>query len=226
MKGASGGYSASTIGSAGGNLTIDAGRDVGIMASNLLAQDGNISIVGSNVAIIAGVGEARQHEYHEFKQSGLTIGVAGGVLGAAQQIQGTLQQAGDAKSGRLAAVKVGQAAYQAVQANRMMDAAKADNASVAQKEAASAQIQISLGSSKSVSETKRTQETAFGSSVMAGGNISIIALGEKGVAGSGNLSIIGSDLAGKNVLLAATNDLMLQSQAQTSTEVSTNKNSG
>lgn len=226
MKGASGGYSASTIGSAGGNLTIDAGRDVGIMASNLLAQDGNISIVGSNVAIIAGVGEARQHEYHEFKQSGLTIGVAGGMLGAAQQIQGTLQQAGDAKSGRLAAVKVGQAAYQAVQANRMMDAAKADNASVAQKEAASAQIQISLGSSKSVSETKRTQETAFGSSVMAGGNISIIALGEKGVAGSGNLSIIGSDLAGKNVLLAATNDLMLQSQAQTSTEVSTNKNSG
>ncbi|CAB3648220.1 hemagglutinin repeat-containing protein [Achromobacter dolens] len=226
MKGASGGYSASTIGSAGGNLTIDAGRDVGIMASNLLAQDGNISIVGSNVAIIAGVGEARQHEYHEFKQSGLTIGVAGGMLGAAQQIQGTLQQAGDAKSGRLAAVKVGQAAYQAVQANRMMDAAKADKASVAQKEAASAQIQISLGSSKSVSETKRTQETAFGSSVMAGGNISIIALGEKGVAGSGNLSIIGSDLAGKNVLLAATNDLMLQSQAQTSTEVSTNKNSG
>lgn len=226
MKGASGGYSASTIDSAGGNLTIDAGRDVGIMASNLLAQDGNISIVGSNVAIIAGVGEARQHEYHEFKQSGLTIGVAGGVLGAAQQIQGTLQQAGDAKSGRLAAVKVGQAAYQAVQANRMMDAAKADNASVAQKEAASAQIQISLGSSKSVSETKRTQETAFGSSVMASGNISISALGEKGVAGSANLSIIGSDLAGKNVLLAATNDLMLQSQAQTSTEVSTNKNSG
>ncbi|GAB1841193.1 hypothetical protein MyNCGM152_19430 [Achromobacter xylosoxidans] len=226
MRGASGGYAASTIGSAGGNVSIDAGRDVGIMASNVLAQDGNISIVGSNVAIIAGVGEARQHEYHEFKQSGLTIGVAGGMLGAAQQIQGALQQAGEAKSGRLAAVKVGQAAYQAVQANRMMDAAKADNASVAQKEAASAQIQISLGSSKSVSETKRTQETAFGSSVMAGGNISIIALGEKGVAGSGNLSIIGSDLAGKNVLLAATNDLMLQSQAQTSTEVSTNKNSG
>lgn len=226
MRGASGGYAASTIGSAGGNVSIDAGRDVGIMASNVLAQDGNISIVGSNVAIIAGVGEARQHEYHEFKQSGLTIGVAGGMLGAAQQIQGTLQQAGEAKSGRLAAVKVGQAAYQAVQTNRMMGAANAENASVAQKEAASAQIQISLGSSKSVSETKRSQETAFGSSVMAGGNVSIIALGEKGVAGTGNLSIIGSDLAGKNVLLAATNDLMLQSQAQTSTEVSTNKNRG
>ncbi|MDH1179669.1 hemagglutinin repeat-containing protein [Achromobacter mucicolens] len=226
MKGESGGFSASTVGSVGGNVTIDAGRDVGVFASNVLAQDGDISIAGRNVAIVAGVGEARQHEYHEFKQSGITIGVAGGMLGAAQQIHGTLQQAGEAKSGRLAAVKVGQAAYQAVQADRMMDAADAPNAKAAQKEAASAQIQISVGSSKSVSETKRSQETAFGSSIMAGGNVSIVALGEKGVAGSGNLSIIGSDVTGKNVLLAATNDLHLLSQAQTSTEASTNKNSG
>ncbi|CUI92442.1 Filamentous hemagglutinin [Achromobacter xylosoxidans] len=226
MRGASGGYSASTVGSAGGNLGIDAGRNVNVMASNLLAQDGNISVAGSNVAILAGVGDARQHEYHELKQSGLTIGVAGGMLGAAQQIQGTLQQAGEAKDGRLAAVKVGQAAYQAVQANRMMDAAKADNASAAQKEAASAQIQISLGASKSVSETRRTQDTAFASSVMAGSDLTLMAAGEKDATGTGNLSIIGSDLAGRNVLLAATNDLMLQSQAETATEVSTSKNSG
>ncbi|MFY2006014.1 hemagglutinin repeat-containing protein [Achromobacter xylosoxidans] len=226
MRGASGGYSASTVGSAGGNLGIDAGRNVNVMASNLLAQDGNISVAGSNVAILAGVGDARQHEYHELKQSGLTIGVAGGMLGAAQQVQGTLQQAGEAKDGRLAAVKVGQAAYQVVQANRMMEAAKADNASAAQKEAASAQIQISLGASKSVSETRRTQDTAFASSVMAGGDLSLMAAGEKDAAGTGNVSIIGSDLAGRNVLLAATNDLMLQSQVETATEVSTSKNSG
>ena len=226
MRGASGGYSASTVGSAGGNLGVDVGRNVDVMASNLLAQDGHISVAGSNVAILAGVGDARQHEYHEFKQSGLTIGVAGGMLGAAQQIQGTLQQAREAKDGRLAAVKVGQAAYQAVQANRMMDAAKTDGASAAQKEAASAQIQISLGASKSVSETRRTQDTAFASSVMAGGDLSLMAAGERDAAGTGNVSIIGSDLVGRNVLLAATNDLMLQSQAETSTEVSTSKNSG
>ncbi|CUR66303.1 Filamentous hemagglutinin [Achromobacter xylosoxidans] len=226
MRGASGGYSASTVGSAGGNLGIDAGRNVDVMASNLLAQDGNISVAGSNVAILAGVGDARQHEYHELKQSGLTIGVAGGMLGAAQQVQGTLQQAREAKDGRLAAVKVGQAAYQVVQANRMMDAAKADNATAARKEAASAQIQISLGASKSVSETRRTQDTAFASSVMAGGDLSLMAAGEKDAAGTGNVSLIGSDLAGRNVLLAATNDLMLQSQAETATEVSTSKNSG
>lgn len=160
------------------------------------------------------------------QKSGITIGVAGGMLGAAQQIQGRLQQAGEAKSGRLAAVKVGLAAYQAVQANRTMDAGKGAEATTAQKEAASGQIQISVGASKSVSETIRTQDTAFGSSIMAGGNVSIVALGEKGAAGSGNLSIVGSDVTGKNVLLAATNDLHLLSQAQTSTETSTNKNSG
>ncbi|HCQ46587.1 MAG TPA: hypothetical protein DIW53_07265, partial [Achromobacter sp.] len=226
MKGESGGYSSSTVGSVGGNVIIDAGGDVGVFASDVLAQDGDISIAGRNVAIVAGVGEARQHEFHEFKQSGVTIGMAGGVLGAAQQIHGTLKQAGEAKSGRLAAVRVGQAAYQAVQADRMMDAAKGSKATTAQKEAASAQIQISLSSSKSVSETKRTQETAFGSSIMAGGNVSIVALGEKGGAGSGNLSIVGSEVTGKNALLAATNDLYLLSQAQTATETSTNKNSG
>lgn len=180
MKGESGGYSSSTIGSAGGNLFIDAGRDIGVMGSNLLAQDGNISIAGRNVAIVAGVGEARQHEYHEFKQSGVTIGIGGGgVLGTMQQMHGTLKQASDAKDGRLAAVKVGQAAYQAIQADRMMDAAKDPKASASTKEAASVQIQISIGSSKSVSETKRTQQTSFGSSVMAGGNVSIVALGDK-----------------------------------------------
>ena len=141
-------------------------------------------------------------------------------------MHGTLKQASDAKDGRLAAVKVGQAAYQAIQADRMMDAAKDPKASASTKEAASVQIQISIGSSKSVSETKRTQQTSFGSSVMAGGNVSIVALGDKGVPGSGNLAIIGSDIAGKNVLLAATNDLLLQGQAQTSTETSKNKSSG
>lgn len=107
-----------------------------------------------------------------------------------------------------------------------MDAAKSAEATTAQTEAASAQIQISVGSSKSVSETKRTQDIAFGSSIMAGGNVSIVALGEKNVAGSGNLSIVGSDVTGENVLLAATSDLHLLGQAQTSTEPSTNKNSG
>ncbi|WP_373979695.1 hypothetical protein [Achromobacter sp. JD417] len=38
---------------------------------------------------------------------------------------------------------------------------------------------------------------------MAGGNVSIVALGEKNVAGSVNLSIVGSDVTGENVLLAA-----------------------
>ncbi|WP_207545770.1 hemagglutinin repeat-containing protein, partial [Achromobacter insolitus] len=136
------------------------------------------------------------------------------------------KQADDAKSSRLAAVKVGQAAYQAVQANRMLEAAEGTNATAADKENASAQIQISVGASKSVSETKRTQESVFGSSVMGGGNVSIVTLGERGVPGSGDLSIIGSDVTGKNVLLGATNDLSLLSQAQSSTETSTNKNSG
>ncbi|WP_367352613.1 hemagglutinin repeat-containing protein [Achromobacter animicus] len=58
------------------------------------------------------------------------------------------------------------------------------------------------------------------------GNVSIVVLGEKNVACSGNLSIVGSEVTGENVLLATTDDLHLLGQAQTSTDTSTNKNSG
>ena len=224
-KSTSTGYAASTVGSAGGSVLIDAGRDVNVIASNVLAKEGDIVIAGSNVAIVAGVGEATQHEFHEFKQSGLTIGVAGGMLDTAQQIQANVQQAGDAKSGRLAAVKMGQAAYQAVQATRSMGGAEG-GAGGKSGESSGAQIQISAGSNKSVSETKRYQESSFGSSVMAGGQLSIVATGTAGSPGSGNIAVIGSDLVGKSVLLASTNDLILASQSLSSTETSSSKNSG
>ena len=77
IKGVSGGYAGSTVGSTAGNLYLDAGRDVGVMASSLLAQDGNISVVGRDVDIVAGLGQARQQEYHAVKQSSLTIGIGG-----------------------------------------------------------------------------------------------------------------------------------------------------
>ena len=94
------------------------------------------------------------------------------------------------------------------------------------REQASAQLQISIGSNKSVSETRRTQETAFGASVMAGGKVAIVALGEQGAPDSGRLSVVGSDIVGKNVLLAASSDLLLQGQAEQATEISKNKSSG
>ena len=44
--------------------------------SSLLAQDGNISVVGRDVDIVA-AWDARQQEYHAVKQSSLTIGIGG-----------------------------------------------------------------------------------------------------------------------------------------------------
>ena len=107
-----------------------------------------------------------------------------------------------------------------------MEAARAEDGTAATKEQASAQLQISIGSNKSVSETRRTQETAFGASVMAGGKVAIVALGEQGAPDSGRLSVVGSDIVGKNVLLAASSDLLLQGQAEQATEISKNKSSG
>lgn len=268
------GYAASTLGSVEGNLNLDAAGDIYMQASNLLAQHGDITVQGRNVEIVAGMGHAHQAEHHEFEQSGLSIGVAGGVLGAAQQIQHTIREASGAQSGRLAAVKAGQAAYEAVQAGRMMAAQDANtqsgadgqagtDAQAAKKGQTQAQIQISAGSTRASSTTKRTQETAFGSSVIAGGDVNIVADGERGAQGKltaadspiaassaaggnvkgardratdvakgeaaragGHITVAGSDIAGKNVLLSAMDDLTLQGVTQTSTEITKNHNSG
>ena len=59
---------------------------------------------------------------------------------------------------------------------------------------------------------------------MAGGKVAIVALGEQGAPDSGRLSVVGSDIVGKNVLLAGS--ALLQGQAEQATEISKNKSSG
>jgi len=219
-------YSASTVGSIGGDLAVSAGRDVRVVGSDLLAQDGSILLQGRDVLIEAALGRATQHEFHEVKQSGIAIGLSGGVVDAAVQAKHQLDAASEAQDGRLAAVKVGQAAYTAYQANNLIDAATASDATQQDKANSEVQIKVSIGSSKSVSESKRAQESVAGSSVTAGGNVTIIARGAPGEENTGNIGIIGSDIAGRNVTLAAANDILLLGKAQQSTDDSKSKNSG
>lgn len=261
FEGASTGYAASTLGSVGGGFGMTAGGDIGILASSLLAQRGTIALdARGDIEIAAAIGRTHEHKRHEFSQSGLTVGVAGGVLGAAQQIQHTVREAEEASNSRLAAVKAGQAAYEAVQAARMMspDSAGTDTdgqAAPDKKSTNQAQIQISVGGTRSVSDTTRTEETVYGSSVIAGGKVRMVARGERRDAGDanaiaddaegtsadlgpqairgsagdisgGNIKVIGSDIAGEDVVLEAANDLILQGAAQTSTESATHTHSG
>jgi|GEM_PF-2225362 len=259
FEGASTGYAGSTLGSVDGDVGLDAGGDIRIVASSLLAQRGTIALEAPDVEIAAAIGRADEHERHAFSQSGLTVGIAGGVLGAAQQIQHTMREAEDTSNSRLAAVKAGQAAYAAMQTARTMSAdasgSDTDGQAVSDKKAKDqTQIQISVGKTRSVSDTTRTEETVFGSSVIAGGKVHIVArdkareagdanaidgdadttggLGSQASSGSvegiagGNIKVVGSDIVGENIVFDAANDVILQGAAQTSTETSTHTHGG
>jgi filamentous hemagglutinin len=85
-------------------------------------------------------------------------------------------------------------------------------------------VSISLGNSKSENNVVSTSSTVAGSTIAAGGNVSITATG---AGKDSNLTAIGSDItAGGNVLLSADNDVSLLAAENTVSQHSTNKSSG
>uniref|UniRef100_UPI00037BA091 hemagglutinin repeat-containing protein n=2 Tax=Chitiniphilus shinanonensis TaxID=553088 RepID=UPI00037BA091 len=217
----------SLIGSAAGDVTVYAGRDVGIQASDLLAG-GDLSISGRNVRIEAAAETQHYAETQKQKQSGLSIGLGGALVDMAQQVATNLDQAGDAEDGRLSAVKTLQAADSIYRMSQLAGAkAMVDGKLVDAPDSLNnmgVQLQISVGSSKSEYNLAQDQQTAHGSSIKAGGDIAIVARGD-GETGQGNLTILGSQLDGKNITLDAANDLTLRSAEELARERSDNKSS-
>lgn len=81
-------------------------------------------------------------------------------------------------------------------------------------------IGIGIGASSATSTTSKAtthDETAYGSRILSNGDVTIAATG-------GDLNVIGSQINGNNVALAAANNINLLSQAEQHTDGSTNKN--
>jgi filamentous hemagglutinin len=85
-------------------------------------------------------------------------------------------------------------------------------------------VQLSYGSSQSKSTFTEDQSTHSGSTVQAGGTATFVATGD-GTAGSGNVTVVGSNLSANDVLLAAKNQVNLVNTTDTDTTASTNKSS-
>ena len=67
-------------------------------------------------------------------------------------------------------------------------------------------VQVSVGSSNSASQSSEDQTTQRGSTVQAGGTAAFVATGD-GTAGSGNLTVAGSNVSANDVVLAAKNQV-------------------
>ena len=225
-------HTGSLVGSTEGRVDIVAGRDVGIIGSDVLSQ-GGIGIVGQNVTIEAVEDGNATLETQKAKQSGIHVGLKGGAVDTAMAVKSSLQRAGEVQDDRLAALHVaqagqtlfsgGQAGLNSLKgaggqfgalANTTTDTKATGNNGLS--------LRIGIGSSSSSSSMEYNASTAIGSRIASDGDVVIHATGD-GKGNGGDLSIIGSQVEGDSVTLVAARDLLLQSQQETREQIERNK---
>ncbi|MCD8360105.1 MAG: hemagglutinin repeat-containing protein [Acidaminococcaceae bacterium] len=80
----------STVGSISGNVNIEAGKDVSISASDVLAGK-DINLTGQNVTIESADNTYNYQEKHEYKKSGLTVSLSTAALSVAGSVHDTIK---------------------------------------------------------------------------------------------------------------------------------------
>jgi filamentous hemagglutinin len=222
---------ASIIGSSTGNVSIKAGHDLGITGSQVVAG-GNVELTGQNVAVNAAYDTYNESQSQQVSQSGLSVGLGGGLVSLGQQMASTVRQGVQSSDSRLAAVQGVAAAEMAYQnrgaiGNAASGLANGDASAATQ----GIQLQISVGSSHSSSNSSSAITTAKGSSIIGNGNVTVTATGKPDAnsnaqAGTGDITMTGATVTGKNVTLDANNAITLQSAQSTEQDNSSNSSSG
>ncbi|MCL9850863.1 hemagglutinin repeat-containing protein (plasmid) [Ralstonia solanacearum P673] len=213
-------YAGSLIGSTNGNVTLKAGGDLHMTGSQAVAG-GDLTAIGRNVTIDAAAGTTHHDETHITKSSGFTLGLSGGAAGLMQAASSQMQDAADAKDAR-ASVLNGMA-----MARSLYDAGNALGGKKPMDEVA---VTLSWGTSQSKSTSTEDATRNQGSTLMAGGKATLIATGAKDangnpVAGTGNLTVAGSGVSAKDVVLGAANAVNLVSSQDTDKTRSENSSS-
>ncbi|WP_197385981.1 hemagglutinin repeat-containing protein, partial [Ralstonia pseudosolanacearum] len=213
-------YAGSLIGSTNGNVTLKAGGDLHLTGSQAVAG-GDLTAIGRNVTIDAVAGTTHHDETHITKSSGFTLGLSGGAAGLMQAASSQMQDAADAKDARasvLNGMAMGRSLYDA------------GNALGGKKPMDEVAVTLSWGTSQSKSTSTEDATRNQGSTLMAGGKATLIATGAKDangnpVAGTGNLTIAGSGVSAKDVVLGAANAVNLVASQDTDKTRSENSSS-
>ncbi|QCX49532.1 hemagglutinin repeat-containing protein [Ralstonia pseudosolanacearum] len=213
-------YAGSLIGSTNGNVTLKSGGDLHLNGSQAVAG-GDLTAIGRNVTIDAAAGATHHDETHITKSSGFTLGLSGGAAGLMQAASSQMQDAADAKDAR-ASVLNGMAS-----ARSLYDAG---NVLGGKKPMDEVSVTLSWGTSQSKSTSTEDATRNQGSTLTAGGKATLIATGAKdangnAVAGTGNLTIAGSGVSAKDVVLGAANAVNLIASQDTDKTRSENSSS-
>lgn len=210
-------HTGSVVGSTDGQVTLTAGGDLHLTGTDVISKTGT-TIVGKNVTIDAGLDTLDTTQSRKHSEGGITGGLGGAAYDFAMGARDSVKQASSSDDDRLKALYAVKAAYQA----RDAVAATGDFSSVTDAQsaagAAGINIQVGIGGSSASSKTTTHDSTSYGGHITSGGNVTIGATG-------GDLTIIGGEVTGKNVALAATHDINLLSQSEEHSLKNDSKNS-
>ena len=211
----------STVGSINGNVNIVAGESYRQVGSDVMAPKADINIVAKDIAITEAEQRQTSETHTRFKQSGLSFSIGSAVISAGQTAQSMAEAAGKTSDARMQALAAGAAALNAY--NQGKEIGDAAGALASSNPAAAGSISVSVGSSKSQSDSYQSGTSSHGSSVQAGGNVNLIATG---AGKDSNILIQGSDItAGKDATLMADNQINLLASQDSHSDRSTNSSS-
>jgi len=205
-------HQGTVIGALGGSVSLSAGNAVHITGSDVLSETGT-AIVGKSVTIDAAVDTTELTQSYKQSSAGLHVGLKGGAVSALEAAYAKGKAAEEVDDDRLKALYAAQAGMAAKDA---YDGAKA-MANGASAKDAGISLRIGIGASSASAQTTTTNESTKGSSIQSNGGVSIAAT-------DGDLNVVGSQVDGRTVALAATGDINLRSQEEQHTTASRNKN--
>ena len=194
----------STVGSIKGNVTIHAGQTASVRASDIIAGKDTL-ITGRNVDIESKDNTYKGKEEHEYKKSGLTVSLGGAAVNAARTVAAPVKRAGEVGDGRLKALYALQAGMNArdIQKDQKTDKAINKNNAVG--------INISLGSTGWKDHAETITEETRGSRITAGRTAAVIA--------KEDMTVKGSIVHAKDILLKAGNNIHILSSENKSTTI-------
>ena len=191
----------STVGSVKGNVNLDADKAANVKGSSVVAGK-DINITGENVKIENSDSIYNAQEKHEFKRTGLSVSVGGGYVDVVNNAANSVKHATeveDKRLGALVAVKGYKDADKAIKDIKGKGGGKINE---------NLSVNISLGTTKSKSESKSTTVVANGSEVKAGGDVNVTSTKK-------DINIIGSNVEGKDVTLNAKENLNITASETT-----------
>ncbi|QLG91201.1 hemagglutinin repeat-containing protein [Pseudomonas yamanorum] len=200
----------STVGSSAGNVTLTAGRELTVIASDLVSTK-DMSLNGANVTIAAGTETANQTSKDSSKSLAVGRVIGGTIVDTAKSIRNDVRAAQQADDSRLKAVKGAQALLSVYGAMNGDDgAANESDGKPANSKGSMIKIGTELASTRKKSTSEYDAETVKQSSLNSGGSLAIVATGNAADT-KGDIHVIGSSIKAKDTLLLAKNDITLES---------------